>query len=123
MGKIETVKIVSEASEDGYAVINKSDFDEDTMELYEAEADEGSQDGGDGSGDGDENKPTKVQLEAELKLTGDEPFNQGLEELDEEKARETLTILEVEFNKNLGIKKLRELIADHRKSLIEADNA
>lgn len=121
MGKVETVKIVSEASDDGYAVINKSDFDADTMELYEADADEGSAGSGDGSGDG--NKPTKVQLEAELKLTGDEPFNEGLEQVTEDMAREMLTVLEVEFNKNLGVKKLRELIADHRKALIDAANA
>ena len=33
--KVETVKVVREDSEDGYEIINKSDFDPDKHEIYD----------------------------------------------------------------------------------------
>jgi len=112
MPKVETLKIVSD-SDRGFTVINADDFDEETMELAEDQEPPVSE-----SVDGDE--PTKEELEIKIKETSDEEFNLSLEDIDASGCKKILDKLEVEYNKNLGVKKLREAVASARADLIAA---
>lgn len=111
MPKVDTVKIVHE---DSYCIINASDFDEETMDLFEGEDEPAKEPSGN-------NDPTKEQLEAEMKAASDEDFAEGLEKMDADHCKKVLDVLGVEYNKNLGVKKLREAVSEARAALTAAE--
>jgi len=66
--RAETVKVVNENSRTGYAIINKSDFNEDEHEIFEEEDEE--EDDTDADGDG---IPDRLQRVTNADRTFDEP--------------------------------------------------
>ena len=111
MPRVETVKIVHG---DGFCIINASDFDEEVMELFEGEEEPVKEPSGD-------DEPTKEQLEVEMKAASDEDFAEGLEKMGADQCKKVLDILGVEYNKNLGVKKLREAVSAARAALIATE--